>query len=241
MRLTRNLIAVSLALLLGGFGQAGASLVANSGNVAAGLDTFSAADGQAAAAACLGSQCDLLDQKSAADALAMAAGAGPATPMDRPPVVADPWRRGPFGVSGGTFSTTGPKQTSDVDPVLFTVIEQSRVAQGQLCMEEGNLLGLAPTCRSQQVSLNPLSSTNCPNGFGFDRFGRKGECERPGDTQGPCPNGPGFDRFGMKVVCRIGGGDAPEPGTPLLLGIALLGLVAIRVRSTRRKASPARL
>ncbi len=172
-----------------------------------------------------------------ANALAVAAGAGPATTMNRPSVVPDPWRKGPYGVSGGTFSTTGPKQTSDVDPVLFTVIEQSRVAQGQLCMEEGNLLGLAPTCRSQHASLNSLSSINCPNG-GFDRFGRKSECERPGDTQDPCPNGPGFDRFGMKVVCRIG--DAPEPGSLPLLGIALLGLAAARVRSTRRKASPAR-
>jgi hypothetical protein len=138
----------------------------------------------------------------------------------------------------GGASIAAAKPGSDVEPVFFAVIAATPVANGQFCVEEGNLLGLAPTCRSQHVSLNSFSNSNCPNG-GFDRFGRKSECERPGDTQDPCPNGPGFDRFGMKVVCRIG--DAPEPGSLPLLGIALLGLAAARVRSVRRKASPARL
>ncbi len=233
----RNLIAVSLALLLGGLGQAGASLVANSADVAAGLDTFTAADGQAAAAAaCAASQCDLLEQKSAADALAMAAGAGPATPMDRPSVVPDPWRKGPFGVSGGTFSTTGPKQTSDVDPVLFTVIEQSRVAQGQLCMEEGNLLGLDPTCARPRRAAAAGSSLDCPNGSGYDRLGRG--CSTPNEDTDPCTNGPGFNRLG--ILCGPPGSCAGA-GNSAAARIALLGLVATRVRSTRRKASPAPL
>jgi hypothetical protein len=153
-------------------GQAGASLVANSDEVAAGLDTFTAADGQAAAAApCAASQCGLLEQKSAADALAMAAGAGPAAPMNRPSVVPGSWRNGLAGASGGAFSATGPKQGSDVDPVLFTVIAPSRVAQGQLCMEEGNLLGLDPTCaRPRRAAAG--SSLGCPpNGSGYDRLG----------------------------------------------------------------------
>ena len=129
--------------VLAGTAPVHASVYIEPGPGAMHYDSLSARSSPGAdAGACAASQCDLLEQKSAADALAMAAGAGPATPMDRPPVVADPWRKGPYGVSGGTFSTTGPKQTSDVDPVLFTVIEQSRVAQGQLCMEEGNLLGL---------------------------------------------------------------------------------------------------
>jgi len=228
----RILIAVTLALLLGGLGQAGASLVANPDDVAARLDAFTAADGQAAAAAaCAASQCDLLEQQSAVRALAVTAGAS-VPQSDRPAVLPDRlWAQG-----GASIAVAKPG--ADVAPVLFAVIAPTPVANGQICVEEGNLLGLAPTCRSQHVSLNSFSSSNCPNG-GFDRFGRKSECERPGDTQDPCPNGPGFDRFGMKVVCRIG--DAPEPGTPLLLAIALLGLAAIRVRSTRRKASPARL
>jgi hypothetical protein len=235
---TRNLIAVSLALLLGGLGQAGASLVAGSDDVAARLDTFTAADGQAAAsAACAASQCGLLEQKSAADALAMAAGAGPATPTDRPSVVPG---NGLAGASGGTFSTTGPKQSSDVDPVLFTVIAPSRVAQGQLCMEEGNLLGFDPTCARPAPSTNSSFGFNCPNGVGYDRFGLKFSCIGAGDDPDPCPNGRGYDRFSLKIVCRPGG-DAPEPGTLVLLGIGFLGLAGARARTIRRKASVAPL
>jgi len=95
--------------------------------------------------------------------IAMAAGAGPATSMNGPSVVPDSGRNGLAGASGGTLSTTGPKQGSDVDPVLFTVIAQSRAAQGQLCMEEGNLLGFAPTCARPAPSAWPaVAATNCP-------------------------------------------------------------------------------
>jgi hypothetical protein len=229
---TRNLIAVSLALLLGGLGQAAASLVADSGEVAGRLDAFIASDGQAAAAAaCSGSQCGLLEQKSAADALAMAAGAGPATSLDRPSLA---------GASGGTFSGTGPKQSSDVDPVLFTVIAPSRVAQGQLCMEEGNLLGFAPTCARPAPSMDSSFGFNCPNGPGYDRFGMKVSCLGAGNGPEPCPNGRDNDRFSLKVVCRPPG-DVPEPGTLLLLGIGFLGLAAARARGIRRRASVAPL
>jgi hypothetical protein len=185
------------------------------------------------AGACAASQCDLLEQQSAVRALAVTAGASAASRSDRPAMLPDS-----LGARGGA-SIAAAKPGADVEPVLFAVIAPTPVANGQICVEEGNLLGLAPTCRSQRVALNPLSSTNCPNGFGSDRFGLKGLCHTPGDDPDPCPNGPGFDRFGMKVVCRIG--DAPEPGTPLLLAIALLGLAAARARSTRRKASPAPL
>jgi hypothetical protein len=188
------------------------------------------------AAACTASQCGLLDQKSAADALAMAAGAGPATPMNRPSVVPDSWRNGLAGASGGTLSTTGPKQNSDVDPVLFTVIAQSRVAQGQLCMEEGNLLGFAPTCARPRSAADAGFSVDCPSGSGYNRLGRG--CSTPDEDTESCTNRPGFNRLG--ILCGPPG-FVPEPGTPLLLAIALLGLVATRVRSTRRKVSPAPL
>jgi hypothetical protein len=150
--------------------------------------------------------------------------------MDRPSLVP-----GLAGASGGTFSTTGAKQNSDVDPVLFTVIAPSRVAQGQLCMEEGNLLGFDPTCaRPRRAAAD--SSLGCPpNGSGYDRLGRG--CSTPEENES-CTNRPGFNRLG--ILCGPPG-SVPEPGTPLLLAIALIGLVATRVRSTRRKASPAPL
>jgi hypothetical protein len=176
------------------------------------------------AGACAASQCDLLEQKAAARALAIAAGASPGEPMDRPAIISDKMR-------------TASNSSSDAEPILFTVIRPSRVGHSQLCVEEGNLLGLDPTCARPRPAANSSSNLDCPNGIGYDRFGMKGLCRDPSEDPDPCPNGPGFDRFGMKVVCRAPG-PLPEPGTVVLLGTALLALAAARVR---RKASPARL
>jgi PEP-CTERM motif-containing protein len=236
VRLTLKLMGIALVGVLAA--PALASVVRDLGAEPARYDVLSI--NGPGATACTASQCGLLEQKSAADALAMAAGAGPATPTDRPSVVPDSGRNGLAGASGGTFSTTGPKQSSDVDPVLFTVIAPSRVAQGQLCMEEGNLLGFAPTCARPAPSMNSSFGFNCPNGVGYDRFGMKFSCIGAGNDPEPCPNGRGYDRFGLKIVCRPPG-DAPEPGTLVLLGIGFLGLAVARARTIRRKASVAPL
>jgi len=217
---TRYLIAVGVAVLLGGLAPAGASVVANSDGVAARLDTFTAADGQAAAAAaCAGSQCGLLEQKSAARALATAAGAGVGQPMDRPSIIPDKVR-------------TAANSSSEEEPILFTVITPSRLGRSQLCVEEGNLLGLDPTCARPRQTADVGSSIDCPNGSGYDRHGRL--CSPPSDDN-PCLNEPGLNRHG--ILCRPPD-QAPEPGTLVLLVMAFLALAAARVR---HKASPARL
>jgi PEP-CTERM motif-containing protein len=172
------------------------------------------------AAACAASQCGLVEQKSAVRALAMAAGASLDQPMDRPAIIPEKVR-------------TAPNSSSDEEPILFTVITPSRLGRSQFCLEEGNLLGLDPTCARPRSAAGLSSSLDCSNGIGLNRFGRV--CN-PGEDPDPCTNGVGLNRVGA-LLCRPPG-QAPEPGTLVLLAMSLLALAAARVR---HKASPARL
>jgi PEP-CTERM motif len=201
----RNLILASLAILLASLGQAAAAGVGDSGGAV--LDIANTGD-DSGAAACMASQCSLADVKSAARAIAMAAGAKPAA-LDNASMFPESPDKTPASVS--TFSP-GTSQNSDVEPVLFAVIVPHS-ERSQLCIDEGNLLGMQPNCK-------PHPSGQSSNS-GYD-------CEHTDS------------RFGMKIACRIGG-EVPEPGTPILLGIALLGLVAARGLRTARRRSAASL
>lgn len=208
-------MAVALLGVLAGTAPVNASVDSDPGAGAVRYDFLGARGSPSGdSAACTAAQCGLIDQKSAAVALAVAAGARPANPLDHPSMVPYSVRANAAGASGGTLSAAGAKAGSDTEPVLFSVIAPSPVAHSQLCMEDGNLLGLAPTCK-------PPPTPNSVTGYN-------------------CPSGDRYDRFGMKIACRVGT-DAPEPGTFVLLGIGLLGLAAVRIRSTRRKGSVAPL
>jgi hypothetical protein len=197
-----HLLAVALVGVLAGAAPVNASVFRDAGAGTVQHDFLTAQGPSADAAACTASQCGLAAQKSAADALAAAAGARPALSLDRPSMLPDSLRT----------SVAVAKPGSDVEPVLFSVIAPSPVANGQLCMEEGNLLGLAATCARPPPS--PMVNT-----VSYD-----------------CPTGRSYDRFGMKTECRIST-DVPEPGTLLLLGVGLLGLAGARVRGLRPKGS----
>ena len=203
MGLTRNLIVASLALLLASLGQPAAAGVGDSD------DTVSTGGDPSAAAACMASQCALANVKSAARAIAMSAGAKPAPALDNASMFPESLDKTPGGVSTLSPGTT---QNSDVEPVLFAVILPGS-ERSQLCIEEGNLLGMQPNCKPPPASQG--------SGLGYD-------CQHTDP------------RFGIKIACRIGR-DVPEPGTPLLLGIALLGLVATRSLRSARKGSAASL
>jgi hypothetical protein len=203
MGLTRNLIVASLAILLASLGQAAAAGVADSGG--AGLDGASTGDDNGAAA-CMASQCSLADVRSATRAIAMAAGAKPAPALDNASMFPERLDKTP---GGATTPSPATSQNSDVEPLLFAVI-LPHGERSQLCIEEGNLLGMQPNCKP------PPTGQSSNSGY---------DCEHTDP------------RFGMKIACRIGR-DVPEPGTPILLGIALLGLVATRgLRIARRRSA----
>jgi hypothetical protein len=207
MGLTRNLIAASLAILLVSLSQ-GAAAVGDPGGAAARPDIASTGD-DPSAIACMGAQCSLADLKSATRAIAKSAGAKPVPASDAPSMFPENSDKTLGGVS--TFSPV-TSQNSDVEPVLFAVI-LPHSERSQLCIEEGNLLGMQPNCKPPPTGQSSNSGYDCQH------------------------NDP---RFGMKIACRIGR-DVPEPGTPVLLGIALLGLVATRALRTVRKGSAALL
>jgi hypothetical protein len=208
MGLTRNLIVVSLALLLASLGQGAAAMVGGSGGPAVRPDIMSPGD-DPSATACMGAQCSLADLKSATRAIAKSAGAKAAPASDDPSMFPESSGKAVSGVS--TYSP-GTSQNTDVEPVLFAVI-LPHSERSQLCIEEGNLLGMQPNCKPPKSDQGPNSGYDC---------------------QHTDP------RFGMKIACRIGR-DVPEPGTPILLGVALLGLVATRALRTARKGSAASL
>ena len=165
MKLIANLLALPLALLLAGLGEAAASVAADSDALAVRLDIGAAIDRVADNSTCTASQCGLLDEKSATQAIATAAGAKSAGPSDRPAMFPE---RSPINLEGAsqTLSVAGPKPPSEVEPVLFTVIAPSH-HKGQLCVDEQNLLGLESTCKPFTPATN-----NCEHA----RFGMKIAC-----------------------------------------------------------------
>jgi len=183
-----------------------ASVVRDSGQ-SVNYDFLGAGGGSAAsdAAACNGSQCGLSELKSAARAIALSAGAKPAPSSDRPAMIPD------SKSAGSAMSSTATSRGQDTEPVLFTLIAASN-ERSQLCIEDGNLLGMQTTC-GRGAPTGPNSTYDC-------------EHANP--------------RLGMKIACRIGR-DAPEPATPLLVGIALFGLVAARALRIARKGRTASL
>lgn len=205
MGLIRHLKAAILAILLAS--QTAAAGIGESGGAV--LDSASAGD-HSGAAACMASQCSLADVKSATRAIAMAAGAKLAPAVDNASMFPESLDKSPGGASTPSPVTS---QNSDVEPVLFAVILPNS-ERGQLCIEEGNLLGMQPNCK-------PPPSGQGSNLGGYD-------CERTDP------------RFGIKLACRIGR-EVPEPGTPFLLGIALLALAVARARRIARKGSQASL
>lgn len=212
MELRLHLIAAVLVGVLAGTAPVSASVLRDSGTVTASHEVLNRTP-SVDSAACTSSQCGLVDQRSAAAALAMAVGARPTLPSYGPAMVPDSFRTSVAGASGGIPSTLAPRSGTDVEPVLFSVIAPAAVAHGQLCMEEGNLLGLDATCKRLPPSSISVSGYNCPKDA--------------------------HDRFGMKIACRVGI-DIPEPGTLVLLGIGFIGLAAARLR-IRRNASAAPL
>lgn len=200
MGLAKHLIAASFALLLASLGQGAAAMARDL-----------AGDDAGAALACTGSQCALADLKSATRAIAMSAGAKPAPVSDHAPLLPESSHTMILG-DPHTLSP-GTSQNQDVEPVLFAVILPSS-ERTQLCIEDGNLLGMSPTCSPKPV-IHPGA------GPGYD-------CERTDP------------RFGIKLACRIPR-DVPEPETPLLLVIALLGLAVARARRIAGKGAQASL
>jgi hypothetical protein len=174
-----------------------ASIVRDSGSASSHYDFLGMAGGPSSTdAACSASQCGLSELKSAARAIALSAGAKPAPAADRPAMTPD------------SKSLGATSQKLGVEPVLFALIAPNSDARSQLCIPDGNLLGMPSTCGGSNPT-GPNSTYNCEH------------------------NNP---RFGMKIECRIGN-DAPEPGTLLLLGIGLLVLAAARTRRTARKST----
>ena len=150
---TRTLIA-GLALLLVGLGQAAASVAGGSSSI----DVFGATFGPKVTdeEACTGTQCGLVDEKSAAQAIAAAAGAKPAAKSNHHVLM---------GV-GGSLPADGPKTHSDEDPVLFTVIAPPRT-NGQLCVDEQNIGGILPSCKTITPSVVPEPGTLMLLGIGL--------------------------------------------------------------------------
>jgi hypothetical protein len=112
---------------------------------------------------------------------------------------------------GNAMSSNVMSQGADMEPVAFALITPSN-ERTQLCIDDGNLLGMQTTC-GRGAPTGPNSTYDC-------------EHANP--------------RLGMKIACRIGR-DAPEPATPLLVGIALLGLAAARSLRIARKGRAASL
>ena len=142
---------VSLSLLL--MGQAAASVAAGSGSI----DVFGATLGPKITdeEACTGIQCGLVDEKSAAQAIGAAAGAKPAATNNHVHLGA-----------GGSLPMDGPKPHSDEEPVLFTVIAPART-NGQLCVDEQNIAGLLPSCKSIAPPTAPEPGTLVLLGIGL--------------------------------------------------------------------------
>lgn len=204
MRSALHLVAVTLFSVLAGAAPVSASLVNDT--AASNHDFLGAADGSATsdAAACTASQCGLADLKAAARAIAMSAGAKPAAASDHPSMVPDSVRKSPLSAASSTSANP------NLEPALFALLAPNS-DRSQLCIEEGNLLGMQATCRTTPANSNA----------NYD-------CEHTDH------------RIGIKLACRINR-DAPEPATPLLVVIALLGLAAARARRFGRKESPASL
>ena len=149
MGLTKNLIVAGLALLLASLGQVAAA-IGDPGGAAVRPDIGSTGD-DPSATACMGAQCSLEDLKSATRAIAMSAGVKPAAALDAPSMLPESSHKTVGSVS--TFSP-GTNQNSDVEPVLFAVI-LPHSERSQLCIEEGNLLGMQPNCKPPRPDSGP--------------------------------------------------------------------------------------
>jgi hypothetical protein len=120
----------------------------------------------------------------------------------------------PSSVGKGLGSTALPTSANNgptLEPALFAILAPGSSDRSQLCIEEGNLLGMQPNCK--------VAPSNQSSNLGYD-------CEHT-DA-----------RFGIKLACRISR-DVPEPATPLLVAMALLGLAATGTLRIARKGSPA--
>jgi hypothetical protein len=135
-------------------GQATASVATGSGSI----DLLGASGGPKTTdeEACAGTQCGLVDEKSAAQAIAAAAGAKPAAKSNHHVLM---------GVGGGV-PMDGPKSHTDEEPVLFTVIAPART-NGQLCVDETNIAGLLPTCKTITPPIVPEPGTLMLLGIGL--------------------------------------------------------------------------
>ena len=143
---------VTLSLLL--MSQAAASVADGSGSI----DVFGTSFGPKITdeEACTGTQCGLVDEKSAAQAIAAAAGAKPAAKSNHHVLM---------GV-GGSLPADGPKSHTDEEPVLFTVIAPART-NGQLCVDEQNIAGVLPSCKSIAPPTAPEPGTLMLLGIGL--------------------------------------------------------------------------
>ena len=154
VRPTLHLVAVTLFSVFAAAGPVSASVAAGSGSI----DVFGASLGPKITdeEACTGTQCGLVDEKSAAQAIAAAAGAKPAAKSNHHVLM---------GV-GGSLPADGPKTHSDEDPVLFTVIAPART-NGQLCVDEQNVVGLLPSCKAITPAVVPEPGTLMLLGIGL--------------------------------------------------------------------------
>ena len=208
-----HLVAVVLLSVVAAAAPVSASVVKDGGG-ALHNDLLDAAGGSLSgdSAACTASQCGLEDIKAAARAIAMSAGAKPAPALDHPPMILNGAGKSP----GSAALPTSANKGSTLEPALFALIAPSS-DRSQLCIEEGNLLGMEPTCRTAPTSQSSSQGYDCEH------------------TDA---------RFGIKLACRIGRdgpGTVPEPGTLVLMVSALLALAVARARRIARKGSQASL
>lgn len=203
MRLIDNLAMVGLATILWGMVPATASVQPDFSR-AAGSESTVAGPNEGLSndtVDCRAMQCGLLDQRAASRAVAIAAGATPAATSYPPSMFpALNARSSGVGALGNSQimndrNLAAASPNAAVQPALFSLIAPGS-ADTQLCIDNGNLLGIKPNCAP---AIPPAK-----------------HCEIFTDDQNP--------------ACRPG---IPEPGTLLLLGIGLLGIMAVRGRGTR--------
>jgi len=162
---------------------------------------------------CRALQCGLLGERSASQAVAIAAGAKPAATSYSPAMFPEIHMGsssaralgGPRFMNGGNVGSGAA--SAGVEPALFGIIGPAASVPGQLCIDDGNLLGLKPTC--------------------------KGEVKPPPRLGDICIDDGNL--LGLKSSCRVA--VVPEPATPLLLALGMLALLMARAR---RKLLPRR-